>query len=258
MGVHAQRNTACHVFLASSVSEVQAERIRSYGGVVHRVDSPQYEDALAAAQRASSANGWQLVQDVSWEGYTRIPSLIYGGYTVLAAEMVAQLAHAHAQPPTHVLVNTGVGGLACAVTAHLWAVYGEARPTMIAVEPSAADCNLHSASVGHLAALPAERIARESTIQTGLDVAVPDALCWSVVSRGMDHFVAVPDDVVAPSIELLATQLSPPIGAGESAVAGLGVLIAAAAQPELAAKLGLDASSRVAVIVCEGAFAPTA
>lgn len=242
----------CHVFLSTRVSELQAEKIRNLGGMVHR-HGDTYEDSLEEARRVSEASGWQIVQDVSWEGYARIPALIFAGYTVLAGEMVGQLAAAGAERPTHVLINTGVGGLCAAVCAHLWARYGEARPTLIAVEPTAADCNLHSARLGALAALPVER-SGESTIQTGLDVAVPDALAWEVVSRAVDHFVAVPDAVVAPCVQMLAEELSPPIAAGESAVAGLGALVAAAAQPALRDALGLDSHSRVAVIICEGAF----
>ena len=56
---------------------------------------------------------------------------------------------------------------------------------------------------------------------------------------------------------LLVASLEPPIRAGESAVAGLGALVAAAAQPELAKALKLDKKSRVVVIVCEAAHEST-
>lgn len=245
---------ACHVYLSEGVSDFQAERIRSLGGTVHRVVGT-YEDSLSAARQAADAAGWQIVQDVSWEGNTRVPALIYAGYTVLAAEIVEQLAAADAPPPTHVLVNAGVGGLAVGVCAHLWARYGAARPTFITVEAQAADCLLHSARLGSWAALPPERIAAESTIMTGLDCNTPDQICWEVLHSGVDHFVAVGDEVVAPCVRLLAEELDPPIAAGDSAVAGLGVLVAAAAQPAVRERLGLTEESRVAIIVCEGAFA---
>ena len=64
---------------------------------------------------------------------------------VLAAEIVDQVAASGEDPPTHVLVNAGVGGLASAVCASFWAKYGEARPLFICVEPLAAGCLLHSA-----------------------------------------------------------------------------------------------------------------
>jgi threonine dehydratase len=43
---------------------------------------------------------------------------------------------------------------------------------------------------------------------------------------------------------------------GASGVAGLGVLLAAAEDPALAKQLQLDAHSRVALVVCEGAVEP--
>ena len=75
----------------------------------------------------------------------------------------------------------------------------------------------------------------------------------ALLASGADDFVSVPDAIVAPCVRLLG-GLDPPIAAGESAVAGLGVLVAAAAQPALAKALDLGPAARVAVIVCEGAI----
>lgn len=243
----------CHVYLGASVDEAQAARIRRLGATVHRVDG-NYEASLEAARRAADDNGWAIVQDVSWGGYETVPRRIFGGYTVLAGEIVDQLAADGAPPPTHVLINAGVGGLASAVCAHLWARYGRDRPRFVTVEPQAADCLLHSARVGEMASLPAERIASESTRQTGLDCKVPAALAWTILESGVDDFVAVADDVIDPCIKLLASLEPEAIAAGESAVAGLGVLVACAAQPQLASALGIGPESRVAVIICEAAF----
>ena len=80
---------------------------------------------------------------------------------------------------------------------------------------------------------------------------VPTKLAWDVLETGCDAFVAVGDEVVEPCQELL-NGLEPALPAGESAIAGLGAVIAAAAQPELRQLLSLGADSRVAVIVCEG------
>ena len=85
----------------------------------------------------------------------------------------------------------------------------------------------------------------------GLDVKVPTALAWDILDAGANDFVSVDDCVVPPCLELLR-QMQPPLAAGESAVAGLGAVVAAAAQPAVREALGLSTSSRVAVIVCEG------
>ena len=97
-------NLPCHVFLGAHVAERQAERIRAHGAVVHRVDGG-YEASLQAARDAAAREGWSLVQDVDSEGYEQVPRDIYAGYTVLAREMTEAME----APPTHVIVNAGVG-----------------------------------------------------------------------------------------------------------------------------------------------------
>ena len=154
------------VFLDVGVPEGSADKIRRFGGTVHRV-SGGYEASLEACKAAAAANGWTVVQDVSAEGYTAIPHDIFAGYSVLAAEMLEQLGGE--PPPTHVLVNAGVGGLASAVCAAFWARLGPARPTFVSVEPTAARCLLHSASAGSMLPLPA---SEESTVMVGLDCKV--------------------------------------------------------------------------------------
>ena len=111
--------------------------------------------------------------------------------------------------------------------------------------------------VATITGLPASRM-KEVTRQTGLDCKVPANLAWRVLSTGADDFLSVPDDCIDPCIELLSNEElvgpGPIIAAGESAVAGLGALVASAAQPKLGEALGLNRTSRVALVVCEGAF----
>ena len=212
-----QAGCACKIYISTSVKESMAERMRSLGATVHRVDG-DYEDSVAACREDSSANGWHLVQDVSWEGYEEIPRRIYEGYTVLSAELVEQLSDAGADVPTHVFVNTGVGGLASGVCAHLWSVYGHTRPRFVVVEPKAAACCMHSAKVGRWDSLPP---SAEATVQTGLDCRVPAPLAWKVLHPGASDFVSIGDECVKPTIQTLANSAQP-IVAGESAVARFG------------------------------------
>lgn len=241
--------TPCHVFLHSAVGELLADRIRSFGAVVHRVEGV-YNDALVAARRTSEAEGWTMVQDVTWDGYTEVPRQIFEGYTVLAEEMIEQWAAAGARAPTHVFVNSGIGGLSTGVCSHFWARYGQERPRFVAVEPLAADCLLRAARDGNGTVVQVPPSA-EQTIQVGLDVKLGDPYTWPLLAAGVNDFVAIGDEVVQPGRDLLH-ELSPPIAAGDSAVAGLGVLLAAVAQPALRRALGLCKASRVAVIICEG------
>ena len=212
-----QAGCACRIYISTGVKESMAERMRSLGATVHRVDG-DYEDSVAACREESAANGWHLVQDVSWEGYEEIPQRIYEGYTVLSAEVVEQLADAGAETPTHVFVNTGVGGLACGVCAHFWSSYGAARPRFVVVEPKAAACCMHSAKVGQWESLPP---SPELTVQTGLDCRVPAPLAWKILHPGATDFVSIGDECVRPTIQILADSARP-IVAGESAVARCG------------------------------------
>ena len=66
--------------------------------------------------------------------------------------------------------------------------------------------------------------------------------------------MTITDDLVAPVMKLLADgSAGESFVAGESAVAGLAGMVAAACNEKLAAKLGLDNASRVLVFGTEGA-----
>lgn len=85
---------------------------------------------------------------------------------------------------------------------------------------------------------------------------------WKTLHRGVNDFVVISDECVQPAIDLLAGaeltnskntgRVIHGLAAGESGVACIGVLMAAATQPALRAGLGLSEESRVLVIICEG------
>ena len=141
--------------------------------------------------------------------------------------------------------------LASAICAQFWGEWGAARPRFVTVEPLLAACCQHSAREGQTPeTLEAMSPAEHATIQVGLDCRVPASLAWEVLQTGTNDFAAIGDEAVDPCMAVLR-GLEPPLLAGRSGVAGLGLLMAAAANPELRAQLGIDAESRVAVIVCE-------
>ena len=78
-----------------------------------------------------------------------------------------------------------------------------------------------------------------------------------VLSEEANDFITIPeniDNIVPPTVRLLACPegKDPVIKAGESAVAGLAVLVCASKQPGLREKLGLDKNPRVLLIGTEG------
>ena len=98
------------IYLADTVPEAFAARLRALGTEVVRAGAT-YEDSMTAAEQAAAQNGWTLLSDSSWPGYSEIPLGVMQGYLQLAAEAAGQML----QPPTDILLQAGVGGLAASM-----------------------------------------------------------------------------------------------------------------------------------------------
>jgi diaminopropionate ammonia-lyase len=223
------------------------DAIARYGAQVIR-DPGGYDDAVRRAAADAEANGWIVISDTSWEGYTDIPRDVMHGYTVMAHEAIAQLANCPA--PTHVLVQGGVGGVAAAVLARLWWQWGAQRPSFIVVEPEQAACLYESARAGERVALQGDL----HTVMAGLECGETSLLAFALLARGADAFMTVGDAAALAMMCTLADGAGGdlPVVAGESAVAGLAAAAALAADPELGAQVGLDGHARVLVFGTEG------
>ena len=92
----------------------------------------------------------------------------------------------------------------------------------------------------------------------GLSCGEVSNIAWPTLSRFADDFLTVSDELVAPTMRLLADAPFDDVAivAGESAVAGLAGFLSATSQPALRSSLGLDADSRILVIGTEGATDP--
>ena len=150
--------------------------------------------------------------------------------------------------PTHVFIQAGVGGLASAVCAYFWELWGSSRPRFIVVEPERANCLQATAREGKPVTIEGDL----ETLMAGLSCGEVSLLAWEILKPGADDFMTVGEDAVAACMRLLADdELT--IEAGESAVAGLAAAIAAREDTEMAARLDLNADSLVFVIGTEGA-----
>ena len=128
----AQRfHCGCVIFVHSRVSEGRVDAIARYGAVVRRVPGT-YDDAVREAARQAAANGWFIVSDTSWNGYSDVPQQIMQGYRLMADEAADQW---RGEGPTHVFVQAGVGGVAAAVSVQMRARF---EPTPVARSP--VDC----------------------------------------------------------------------------------------------------------------------
>jgi diaminopropionate ammonia-lyase len=242
---------ACKIYVHGTVSQGRCDAIAAYGAEIRRV-AGTYDDAVRQAASDAAAQGWHVVSDTSYEGYTDIPRDVMQGYAVMVDEALGQMPDGIL--PTHVFVQGGVGGLAASVCAHLWETLGTGRPLFVVVEPDKADCLFRSANAGHPVAAEGDL----DTIMAGLACGEPSLLAWKILQPGADAFMTVTDGAAMESMRLLADGAhgDPPLVAGESAVAGLAGLLLAAEDPDARARLGLSPESVVLLFGTEGATDP--
>lgn len=236
----------CRIYMHAGVSRGRADAVEAFGAEVIWVDG-NYDASVRAAANDAETHGWHIVSDTSYEGYMDLPRQVMAGYTVMTGEIADQLPDG--QIPTHVFLQGGVGGLAGAVCAHFWQLFGAKRPRVIIVEPEQADCLKQSAIAGE----PTLVDIQEETVMAGLSCGEVSLLGWEVLKRGADDFLTIPDGLVPPVMRLLADD---GIIAGESAVAGLSALLGCLNNAELAKAVGLDENSRILLIGTEGATDP--
>ncbi len=239
----------CVIYVHATVSQGRCRAIESYGAEVRRVPGT-YDDAVRRADADGARNGWHVVSDTSYEGYTEIPRDVMQGYSLMVQEALEQAPSF----PTHVFVQGGVGGLAAGVCSYLWEKYAASRPRYVVVEPDRADCLYRSAVAGK--PTPAE--GKLDTIMAGLACSEVSTLAWRILDVGADAFITVGDEAAADCMRLLAGGRygDPPVVAGESAVAGLAALLLAAANTDARSRLELRPDSRVLVFGTEGATDP--
>ena len=240
----AQRfGAACCIFVHGTVSAARVAAIAAYGAEIRRVPGT-YDDAVRMAAAAAEREGWLVVSDTSYPGYTEVPREVMQGYRLMMEEALEQAPAA----PTHVFVQAGVGGVAAAVSVH-----GRSRltpePVLVVVEPERAACLLASAASGGIAVVGGGL----ETIMAGLACGAPSLLAWEELERGAAGFLAIPDAAAVDAMRLLAKC---GVVSGESGAAGLAGLMLAAGDPMARAALGLGAESRVLLFSTEGATDP--
>ncbi len=237
------------IFVHAGVSDERVAAIASFGAEIIRV-AGSYDDSVKEAARVAKERGWTIVSDTSWPGYERIPGLVMQGYTALVREALRQML----QPPTHVFIQSGVGGIAAAVAGHLAIVLGEKRPVFTVVDPAHAACLFETARAGH----PVTVAHGEPTVMAMLECYEPSLVAWRILSRTADAFMTVEEEDAVSVMRQLANPLGsdPAIISGESGGVGLAGLLKALADPEAKAALSLGADSRIFVVNTEGATDP--
>ncbi len=235
----------CKIYIHAKVSEERASAMRNFDAEVIRINGT-YDDSVEFARIEADKNTWIVVSDTSWPGYFETPRDVMLGYGVLTSEINEKLPRA----PTHIFLQSACGGFAASVASALRHFWVDQTPRVVIVESELAACLFECAKANKLTSV---RI-KEETIMAGLSCGEPSDMAWEVLSEEASDFITIPDNIVPPTVRLLACPEGndPVIKAGESAVAGLAVLVCASKQPGLREKLGLDKNSRVLLIGTEG------
>lgn len=237
------------IFVHEGVSAERAEAIGRLGAEVRRTEGT-YDDSVREAAETARREGWTIVSDTSWEGYEDIPLTVMQGYTIMAGEAFDALS----EPPTHIFLQAGVGGVAAAVAAHAHAVYGATMPKIAVVEPARAACLFASAKAARLTEIP----HGEPTVMAMLECFVPSAIAWEILAPLASFYVTLEENEAIAAMKRLAAPEpgDPAIVAGESGGTGLAGLIACLADEAARAALDLGPRSRVLVFNTEGATDP--
>ncbi|HUE87755.1 MAG TPA: diaminopropionate ammonia-lyase [Vicinamibacterales bacterium] len=256
---HAARGAGCaaKVYMSSRVTPARVNAIRDEGAEVVLVDG-SYDDAVRVMAAEAHGNGWLVISDTSWAGYTEIPHLIMLGYTRILDEVAMQVSGDGLQPGlTTIFVPAGVGGLLAAVACWAEWRYGAERPRVVAVEPASADCVQASMRAGRPTALPGPF----DTVMGGLRCGVMSPSVFPAVQTLVDAGIGIEDDDAFEAMRLLARPVrpDPSIACGPSGAAALGGLLAVLGDPALDAvrrHLRLDAGATVVVLATEGVTDP--
>ena len=241
----------CVIYIHATVSEGRRAAIAFYGAEVIRVQG-NYDDSVHHAASEAAKNGWTVVSDTTYEGYRDIPIDVMHGYGVMSREIIREM---HDSPPTHVLVQAGVGALAASVCAAFWQAWGAARPKFVIIEPEQADCFFQSGQVGH----PVVVTGDLETVMAGLACGEVSPVAWEILKNGINCYATISDKFALEGMKVFASPLGrdPRIVSGETGSTGLGLLLAAQNNTKLWKTLGLGPDSRVLMIGSEGDTDPS-
>jgi len=235
----------CKIFISENVSESRAAAMRELGADVIRVKG-NYDNSLKECIEQSNKNKWEIVQDVSWEGYKEVPKLIMAGYTIMIKEILDEI---DSNSITHVFLQAGVGGMAAAMIAG-FAKLSKNIPKFIVIEPENADCVFKSIQNNR----PISIDIKKETVMGGMSCGDVSSIAWEILKNSTNYCMTIPDNAISTAIALLAESRfsDEKIIGGECAVPGLIALIGSFNNKKYLDKLELNSESNVLLFGCEG------
>ena len=235
----------CKIFISEFVSESRAEAMRNLDAEVIRVKG-NYDNSLKECIEQSNKNNWEIVQDVSWEGYKEVPKLIMAGYTIMVKEIIDEIDK---DSITHVFLQAGVGGMAAAMIAG-FAKLSKTIPQFIIIEPENADCVFQSIKNNK----PTTVDIKKETVMGGMSCGDVSSIAWEILKNSANYCLTIPDEAISTAVALLAEKRlsNEKIIGGECAVPGVIALIGSFNNKEYLDKLELNEQSNVLLFGCEG------
>ena len=225
-------------------------------GAKATIEEENYDECVRmAAKIAEDTPGGVMVQDTAWPGYEEIPAWIMQGYGTMAMEADNQMEELDANPPTHVIVQAGVGSLAGAVVGYFANKYPDNPPIFIVAESDQADCLYRSALTGDGSIKIVD--GDMQTIMAGLACGEPNTSSWQILKDKVGVFASCPDWVAARGMRILGMPVrgDSVIISGESGAVTTGLLAYAMMDEEvkpLREAMKLDKDSRVLLFSTEG------
>lgn len=242
------------VYLPKGASPARLQAILDLGAEA-AITELNYDDAVRLAADQAERQGWVLIQDTAWDGYSEIPTWIMQGYGTIMAETVQQQKDMGYERPTHIFLQAGVGSFAASMVVAALSSHGDSRPKIVIVEPDQADCLYRSALAAD--GRPRNVTGDLATIMAGLACGEPNPIAWDILRDQADCFVSCPDDVAATGMRVLGNPLGedPRVIAGESGAVTTGLVYSLMRSPkleELRDQLELGPTSHILLISTEG------
>jgi diaminopropionate ammonia-lyase len=242
------------IYMPKGTVPARVRNIEKEGARVDIIDGT-YDDAVLRIAADADKNGWQVISDTAYPGYTSIPKLIMAGYTTMFREMEPDIHPETAPGVDIVFLQAGVGSFAAGAAWYYVNRYGARRPKLVSVEPVEAACMLASISTSDGSITNSKGTFQ--TIMAGLNCGTPSISAWPFMRDSFDMFVAIIDDY---AIEAMRRYYHPLPGdqriiSGESGAAGLGALLALMHDDKLKdarEELGLGPESRILLFNTEG------
>lgn len=178
-----QIEAAGYSLYASGLCGRTSVNIRAEGAQAEITDMNYDDDTVRYTSELVQKNGWIIVQDTAWDGYTRIPLWIMQGYMTMALEAYEQL------PAAYAYIFCRPGSALWQVLYRIFAdIYGSSRLTFI-VEPKGADCLYQTAANdGSL-----HSVTGRLETMAGLAYREPNSIAWEILGNLSDGFISCPD-----------------------------------------------------------------